>query len=144
MKIDFDYLNKIATQLHEAFVEDGGTEAYTTGQYVYSIQIKPESKRVEVHTRWPYFRDLVANESDCFATYSIISTMDRWMYWQCDIQAVHLVACLSKGDIVRELQELVSEHPESDYEICEDDDIENLFTTWQNMTGWNLKKGEHR
>jgi hypothetical protein len=36
------------------------------------------------------------------------------------------------------LKELVAKHPESDYEVCEDDDIMVLFIIWQNMTGWDL------
>ena len=141
MKIDFDYINRVAAKLHEAFVEDGGMEAYSEGRHVYSLRIEPETKRVEIHVQWPMFRNLVANEADAPATCNKISSvenMDPWMHWHCDVQGVHLTACVNKWDVIQDLKELVSEHPESDYEICEDDDIENLFNIWQNMTGWNL------
>lgn len=145
MKIDFDFINNVATKLHEAFIADGGMQAYKEGRYVHSLCIEPSTKQVEIHVQWPMFRNLVTTKANAPATYTKDSTGDNavsWMHWHCDVQGMHIIACLNKWDVIRDLRELVAEHPESGYEICEDDDIENLFSLWQNMTGWNLEVGK--
>ena len=136
MKLDLDALKQLGLDMQKAYQVDGDVSSQLDkGLYVYSINIEPSTGRVQVHIQWSRFRKLVLNEADCPATYS---AHEDWMHLRCTCHGVEISACLDRAKIVRMLKGLVAEHPESDYEICEDDDIINLFTIWQNMTGWNL------
>ena len=139
MKIDFDYIRKVSDNFKQVCVED--PNAYDNGRFVFSVQFEPETGLTNVHVQWPYFRNLVANSADAPAVCTKVYTgenMHPWMYWTASVLGCGIVTCVNKFDIIKDLRDLVAEHPESDYEICEDDDIENLFSIWQNMTGWNL------
>lgn len=136
MKLDLDKLRVLGGTMKEAYQSDG--DIYTQldkGYHVYRISFEPSTGRVEAHIQWPYFRNLVANEADHPATYH---EHEGWLHLTCASHGVEISACLMKSEVVDMLKELVAEHPEGDYELCEDDDIINLFTIWQNMTGWNL------
>lgn len=142
MKLDFEYIRGITNKLHEASREAGGhSKEFDEGHVVYSISFDPGAGSCNIHVQWPYFRNLVANEADHPATYTrhdMPEYTTPWLHWSCDVLGMQIVCCMNKWDIVQELKALIAEHPESDYEICEDDDIENLLNIWQNMTGWNL------
>ena len=136
MKLNLDKLRVLGGTMQEAYQADGDLcTQLDKGSHVYRISFEPISGRVEAHVQWPYFRNLVANEADCPATYH---EHDGWLHLSCMSHGVEITTCLQKTEVVDMLKELVAEHPESDYEICEDDDIINLFVIWQNMTGWNL------
>lgn len=136
MKLDLDQLKRMGDTMQVTYQADGDVCAQLDkGSHVYRISFEPSTSRVEAHVQWPYFRNLVANEADHPATYT---THDDWLHLSCSSHGVEIVTCLPKYEVVNMLKELVSEHPESDYEVCEDDDIINLFTIWQNMTGWDL------
>lgn len=135
MKLDFDYIQRIADQLHRAYLEDGGEKAYLEGRHVFNLQFEPETKSVEVHVLWPMFKQLVANEAEEPAKYSTVPEIRNALHFSCKVQGVKLVAILYRYILVEELKAL--ELPE-DCELCESDDIENLLALWQNMTGWNL------
>ena len=136
MKLDLDALKQIGLGMQKAYQVDGDlSNQLDKGLHVYSIQFEPSTGRVEAHVQWPYFRNLVANEADHPATYH---EHDSWLHLSCTSHGVEITTCLDKTEVVNMLRELVAEHPEGDYEICEDDDIINLFTIWQNMTGWDL------
>lgn len=136
MKLDFEQLRKLSCKLHQDWTEDGDIcEQLDKGDMVYSISFEPSTGACRAHVQWPYFRNLVANEADHPATYT---TQYDWLHLSCTSHGVEIVTCLEKAEIVNMLKELVAEHPEGDYEVCEDDDIINLFTIWQNMTGWDL------
>lgn len=131
MKLNFDYLHRVADQLHEAYMEDGGEQAYVEGRHVFSIGICPEAAEVEVHVAWPMFKQLVANEGDEPAKSYRISGQSRALYWTCKVQGVMLRAVLYHYVIVEELKAL-------ELPVDTADDIENLLILWQNATGWNL------
>ena len=139
MKIDFEYIKKVSDKLHEAFVEDGDLSTqFDKGSMVHSINFDPQTGHASAHVQWPYFRNLVANEGDYPATYTRVQQSSKdepWLYWNCDVLGVKIVTCMDKSDIVKELEAL--ELPE-DCEVDFSDDIEHLFTLWQNCTGWNL------
>lgn len=139
MKLDFDQLRRLGLKWQQDYRERGELcKQLDKGEHVYSIQFEPSTGRVSVHLQWLYFMSLVANEADHPATITKMSADQSWLHCSCTTHGVEICACLNKYEVVSMLKELVAEHPESDYEICEDDDIINLFTTWQNMTGWNL------
>lgn len=136
MKLDLDALKQIGLGMQKAYKVDGDLlDQLDQGLHVYQISFEPSTGRVKAHVQWPYFRNLVANEADHPATYH---EHDGWMHLSCTSHGVEIITCLMKAEVVSMLKVLVAEHPESDYEICEDDDIINLFTIWQNMTGWDL------
>lgn len=136
MKLDLDALKQLGQGMQKAYQADGDPcEQLDKGLHVYRISFEPSTGRVEAHVQWPYFRNLVANEADHPAT---CITHDDWLHLSCASHGVELVTYLPKDEVVDMLKELVAEQPESDYEVCEDDDIINLFTIWQNMTGWDL------
>lgn len=136
MKLDLDALKQMGQKMQKAYQVDGDLlDQLDRGLHVYSISFDPCAGRVEAHIQWPYFRNLVANEADHPTTYH---EYEGWLHLNCTSHGVRLNACLQKFEVINMLKELVAEHPESDYEICEDDDIINLFTIWQNMTGWDL------
>ena len=87
------------------------------------------------HISWPYFRNLIANEAD--APCEVTKTKNA-LHLSASVQGIEMVSCVFKQDVVNMLKELVAEHPEGAYEVCEDDDIVAMFIIWQNMTGWDL------
>lgn len=136
MRLDLDALKITSQDMRRMFLDDGDfSDQLNKGSYVYRISFEPSTGRVEAHIQWPYFRNLVVSEADHPATYH---EYDGWLHLSCTSHGVEITTCLEKAAVVNMLKELVAEHPESDYEICEDDDIVNLFTIWQNMTGWDL------
>lgn len=136
MKLDLDALKRTSQEMQKEYQDSGDICTHLDkGYHVYRISFEPSTGRVEAHVQWPYFRNLVANEADHPATYH---EHDSWLHLSCTSHGVGITTCLEKAEIVKMLKELVAEHPESDYETCEDDDIINLFTIWQNMTGWDL------
>lgn len=139
MKLDLDKLKYMGEQLQSDYQLDGGLyEQLDKGQQVYSIQFEPSTGRVSAHIQWPYFRNLVANEADHPATITKVENRQPWLHCSCTSHGVEISACLDKCEMVDMLKELIAEHPERDYEVCEDDDIMTLFIIWQNMTGWDL------
>ena len=140
MKLDLDALKRISQEMQRDYQAAGDLcTQLDRGEHVYRISFDPCADRVEAHVQWLYFRNLVANEADHPATYH---EHEGWLHMNCTSHGVEITTCLQKSEVVNMLKELVAEHPESDYEICEDDDIINLFTIWQNMTGWDLDWSE--
>ena len=136
MKLDLDVLKQLGQEMQKAYQVDGDTSSQLDkGLHVYRVSFEPSTGRVEAHVQWPRFRNLVANEADHPATYT---THDNWLHLSCTSHGVEIVTCLDKCEVVSMLKKLIAEHPENCYEVCEDDDIINLFKTWQNMTGWDL------
>ena len=136
MKLSLKHIKYMGEQLQSDYQAAGDICAQLNkGEHVYRISFEPSTGRVEAHVQWPYFRNLVANEADHPATYH---EYDGWMHLSCTSHGVEITTCLEKAEVVKMLKELVAEHPESDYEVCEDDDIVAMFITWQNMTGWDL------
>ena len=139
MKLDLDALKQIGQGMQRAYQVDGDlSDQLDQGLHVYSINFEPGTGRVSAHIQWLRFRNLVANEADCPATITKVEAGTPWLHCSCTSHGVEIYACLNKYEVVDMLKEFVAEHPESDYEICEDDDIISLFTIWQNMTGWDL------
>lgn len=137
MKLDFDQLKQMALKFNQDYLEDGNLcENMDKGAHVYTISFDPREARVRVHLQWPYFRNQVANEADHPATYYKMD--DDTLHLACDSHGVEISTILNKSEVVFMLKELVAEHPESDYEVCEDDDILAMSIIWQNMTGWDL------
>lgn len=141
MKLDLDRLQVLAHTMREAYQADGDLSTQLdNGQHVYSIHFEPSTGNVAAHIQWPMFRNLVADEADHSATINKVNDgcQEPWLHCMCTSHGVEISACLNKNEVVAMLKELVAEHPEGDYEVCEDDDIMALFITWQNMTGWDL------
>ena len=139
MRLDLDALKQIGQGMQREYKVDGELlNQLDKGLYVYRISFEPSTGRVEAHIQWSRFRNLVANEADCPATIRKVEAAQPWLHCACTSHGVEVCACLEKYEVVAMLKELVAEHPEGDYEVCEDDDIMALFTTWQNMTGWDL------
>lgn len=137
MKLDFDQLKQMALKFNQDYLEDGDLcENMGKGAHVYTISFDPREARVRVHLQWPYFRNQVANEADHPATYYKMD--DDTLHLACDSHGVEISTILNRSEVVSMLKELVAEHPEGDYEVCEDDDIVAMFIIWQNMTGWDL------
>lgn len=132
MKLDLDYLHKVSDNLHQLYREAGG---YNPDEHVYNVQFSPESNDIRCHISWPYFRNLIANEADAP---SELSRVGDALHLRAKVQGIEMVCCIFQHEVVKMLKDLVAEHPESDYEVCEDDDIVALFIIWQNMTGWDL------
>lgn len=138
MKLDFEYIGQVSKNLHCLSKQD--PKEYAEGRYVYEIRFHPSCADCEIHMQWPMFRNLIANESDrpveidrlAYGSSPAVLHITGW------VQGIEIRACVDKREIINELKVAVSEHPESDYKICEDDDILALFNSWQTMTGWNL------
>lgn len=136
MELKLDALKRAGQEMQKEYQSDGAV--YTQldkGYHVYRISFEPSTGKVAAHIQWPYFRNLVANEADHPATYH---EYDGWLHLSYTSHGVEISTCLMKSEVVNMLKELVAEHPEGDYEVCEDDDTINLFKIWQNMTGWDL------
>lgn len=138
MNLNFEYLDRV--RQHLQFQSKIDPKEYAEGRYVYEIRFSPNNGKCEVHMQWPMFRNLIANESDrpvevdrlAYGSGPATLHMTGW------VQGIEIRVCVDKYEIIDDLKAIVDEHPESDYEICEDDDIAALFNLWQNMTGWNL------
>lgn len=139
MKLDFEQLKHLSDAFHAQFTADGDTsQQLGKGSMVYSIDFDPGVGRASAHVQWPYFRNLVANEADHPATYSVVRQTSKtkpWIHWSCTVQGIEIRACMCRDDILKELKSL--ELP-AEYEICKDYDIEALLVLWMNMTGWNM------
>lgn len=136
MKLNLAHIKRMGEALQKDYLTAGDIcTQLDKGEHVYRISFEPDTGRVEAHVQWPYFRNLVANEADHPAAYH---EHEDWMLLSCTSHGVKIATVLQKSEVIAMLKELVAEHPESDYEICEDDSIINLFTIWQNMTGWDL------
>lgn len=139
MKLDLDQLRRLGFKWQHDYRERGElAKQLDKGEHVYSIQFEPSTGKVSVHLQWPYFMSLVANEAVHPATIRKVEADQSWLHCSCTVPGVEIRTCLAKHEVVAMLKELVAEHPEGDYEVCEDDDVMALFTTWQNMTGWDL------
>lgn len=138
MKLDFDQLKRLKDSFHAQFTADGALyQQIDKGSMVYSINFTPGEGQAKVHMQWPYFRNLVANEAEHPATYSVVQQTpeeEPWIHWSCDVQGVEISACMFKADVLKEFSAL--ELPEGCI-LCEEDHIESLLVLWMNMTGWN-------
>jgi hypothetical protein len=134
MYVDFEHLRKLAEEFRAAHDADGGLDALTKGSYVYSIHFEPCEARVEVHMSWPMFRRLV--EEYATEPVDISSLNSTALYFKSRLLGVDCVALI----YVHEIQALFEECglPDEDHPICYEDDPRNLFTLWQNISGWNL------
>ena len=132
MKLDLDYLHKVSDNLHQLYREAGD---YNPDEHVYNVQFSPECNDIRCHISWPYFRNLIANEADAPCE---MSRVEEALHLRARVHGVEMVCCVFRHEVVSMLKELVAEHPEGDYEVCEDDDIVAMFIIWQNMTGWDL------
>ena len=137
MTLNFDQLKQMALKFNQDYREDGDLcENMDKGAHVYTISFDPREARARVHLQWPYFHNQVANEADHPATYYKMD--ENTLHLECDSHGVEISTILKKSDVVDMLKELVAEHPESDYEVCEYGDIVAMFIIWQNMTGGDL------
>lgn len=139
MKLDFDQLKRLNDSFHAQYTADGEFfQQMDKGRMVYSINFRPREGQANVHVQWPYFRNLVANEADHPATYSVVqqdSEAEPWIHWTCDVQGIEISACMFKSDVLKEFSALGL--PEG-CDLCEEDHIEALLVLWMNMTGWNM------
>ena len=135
MKLDLDALKQIGQGMQKAYqVDSDPCEQLDKGSHVYRISFEPSTGRVEAHVQWPYFRNLVANEADHPATYTV---HDGWLHLDCTTHGVEITTCLPKSEVIN----MLKEHLGSDYEVYEvheDEDVLALFKLWQNLTGWDL------
>lgn len=135
MKLDLDTLKQIGQGMQKAYQVDGDTSSQLDkGLHVYRISIEPSTGRVEAHVQWPYFRNLVANEADHPATYTI---HDGWLHLDCTTHGVKITTCLPKSEVINMLKEHLGSNYEA-YEVHEDEDVLALFKLWQKLTGWDL------
>lgn len=135
MQVDFEYLGKLADRFHKDYLCDGGYQAYVEGRHVFTIEFNPEINNVRVHMAWPMFRDLVSKYARVPVT---CSQSAGSLYLECTILNVRCVACMFADDLKAEF-DLLGLSNEDCPGSCEDD-ILNLFTLWQNITGWNLRR----
>lgn len=135
MKLDFEQLRRLKESFHEQFQQDGEvSEQLNKGSMVYSLLLDPQDNSCSVHVQWPYFRNLVANEADCPATYSVNRSVvdgESWVHWTCKVLGITINACMYKSDVLYELKQLKMPAEESD--------IESLLVMWQNASGWNME-----
>ena len=132
MKLDFNQLKRLKDSFHQQFVEGGNlSKQLDDGTMVFSIKFDPHEGSCDVHVKWPYFRNLVANEADCAASFKEISTSPSWIYWTCKVQGITITACMSREDLLHELRTI-------DAEFSDDDETLVLLALWQELSGWNL------
>ena len=140
MKLDFEQLRKLSCKIHHDWSEDGDLrEQVDKGVMVHSISFEPSTGACRVHVQWPLFRDLVANEGDCPATYSRVQLSpleEPWLHWTCSVLGVEIVACMRKADVIKELTAC------GDQLNLEAMDIEQLLTMWMHYSGWNSPEKE--
>ena len=138
MKLDFEQLRRLKESFHEQFRQDGEiSEQLDKGSMVYSIEFNPSEGTASVHVRWPYFRNLVANESDYPATYRKIENegQQAWLHWECSVQGVRVVTCMERNQVVEEITNVYPAwkgHPNLDIL-----NIEELLRMFMDATGWN-------
>ena len=137
MKIDFENIKRMNDALHQAFLEDGGDEAWLKGTHVYSLHFEPDKHSASMHLQWPLFVQTVANMADKPATYVIHSAEPAgatWMHWNCSVLGIDITACIDRADMVAFMKQLDS----VDFHYEPEDNVEDLFALWQHFTGWNL------
>ena len=135
MELDLDQLKRMGDTMQVSYQADGDVCAQLDkGSHVYRISFEPSTGRVEAHVQWPYFRNLVANEADHPATYTV---HDDWLHLDCTTHGVEITTCLPKSEVINMLKEHLGSNYEA-YEVHEDEDVLALFIIWQNMTGWDL------
>ena len=138
MKLDFDQLRRLKDSFHEQFRQDGGVDKQLNkGTMVYSIEFNPHEGTARAHVQWPYFRNLVANESDYPATYRTIENEDQqtWIHWECSVLGVKVVSCMERYHII---EEITNVYPAwKDHPNLEKLDIEQLLKVFMDATGWN-------
>lgn len=137
MKFDFEYLDQV--QKHLQLQSKLDPKEYENGRYIYDIRFSPSEGKCEVHMQWPMLRNLIANEGadpvevDCMwrrtnrASLHIIGK----------VRGIEIRACLSKNEVLDDLDAVLTEHPCDDVKYSRDDDIESLFNLWRDLTGWN-------
>lgn len=129
MKLDLDYIRKVASNLHQLYRESGG---YQPDAHVYSVHFEPDSNYVRCHISWPYFRNLVANEADGPCE---VCKAGTGLHLTASVQGVEMITCVFKYELVDMLKDL-------GYEVSQDTDVLVLFTLWQNASGWNVEVNE--
>lgn len=138
MKLDFDQLRRLKDSFHEQFYRSGSTaEQLNEGSMVYSIGFDPSTGTAQVHVQWPYFRNLVANESDYPATYRKVESegQQAWLHWECSVLGVQVVTCMERDQIIKEITNVyphLKDHPS-----LEELNIEKLLKVFMDATGWN-------
>lgn len=132
MKLDLEYVRKVSDHLHQLYREAGG---YNRDEHVYSVRFEPDDNHVMCHISWPYFRNLVANETskDCDVDVSKAGAIA--LHLAASVQGIEVTACVFKDEIVDMLKEHLGSVPE-------DKDALALFDLWQNLTGWGLSGEE--
>lgn len=138
MKLDFGYISQVSKSLHSLSKLD--PKEHAEGRYVYEIRFRPSNGTCEIHMQWPMFRNLIANEADRPVEIDRLasSSSPAWLHLTGWVQGIEIRACVDKGEVIDDLKAVFGEYPQCDYEICEDDDVLELFVLWQNMTGWNM------
>ena len=143
MKLDFDQLRDLGDKMHHDFLEQGDPyEQLDQGEMVYSIEFTPSNGRARVHVQWPYFRNLVANESDYPATYKKVDHTggELWLSWTCHVCSVEVVTCMDRQDIINDV---VAVYPAwRGHPNLQEIDIEELVNVYMNATGWNTVTSE--
>lgn len=143
MRLDFDQLKRLKDSFHEQFRQDGEVgKQLNKGTMVYSINFNPSEGTAQVHVQWPYFRNLVANESDYPATYRKIESEDQqaWIHWECSVLGVKVVACMERDQII---EEITNAYPAwKEHANLEKMDIELLMEVFMGVTGWNTIQTE--
>lgn len=134
MKLDLDYLHKVSDNLHQLYRDAGG---YNPEEHVYSLHFEPDDNNVSCHISWPYFRNLVANETDV----DVSKAGAIALHLAARMQGIEITACVFKDEIVGMLKEHLGSAYAS-YEVHEDEDVLALFDLWQNLTGWGLSGEE--
>lgn len=134
MYVDFEHLRKLADEFRAAHDADGGWDALDEGRYVYRISFEPCDASVEVHMSWPMFRRLV--EEHATEPVDISSLNSTALYFKSRLLGVNCVALIYTSDMQALFEECGL--PDEDHPIYYEDDIRNLFTLWQNISGWNL------
>ena len=138
MELDFDQLRRLKESFHDQFRQGGAvSEQLNEGSMVYSIGFNPNEGTAQVHVQWPYFRDLVANDSDYPATYRRVENEDQqtWIHWECHVCGVEVVSCMDRHTIINEVTAVYpawKDHPN-----LEKLDIEQLLKVFMDATGWN-------
>lgn len=138
MKLDFDQLRRLKDSFHEQFRQDGDVgHQLNEGSMVYSIEFDPSKDKARVHVQWPYFRNLVANESDYPATYRKVENegQQAWLHWECSVLGVQVITCMKRYQII---EEITNVYPAwKDHPNLEKLDIKQLLKVFMDATGWN-------
>ena len=132
MKLDFNQLRRLKDSFHQQFAEGGDLSSQLDdGSMVYSIHFDPHESSCKVHVQWPYFRNLVANEADCAASFEECGSDGAvWLYWTCKVQGIVITACMFREDLFQELRAINAEFSETE-------ELPVLLAMWQDLSGWN-------